>query len=439
MHSNDILFVKLAKIRSKEALMEKIKTRKSTLMILIFIFLLALYLRGLYFMYAKGDMALNYDPRNYWLMSHQLVDEGIYGYWYEGNPFGGQAHVSNARVMPGYPVFLASVYKVIGDKYLQITVVRLIQIMAGSLSVLLAFYFVRKVFKKDWMALLTAFFMAVYPTYVFMPMRILTEVLALFTMLLYFCIAVHAFESKKAVTNLVAGAAFGLHILIRPTLLPLFILPFIFILLSKNRPNIGTLVRVFILQLTGFVVVMAPWWIRNIVTLGSLIITAKASGNPFLAGTYPYFQDYFLDVTDDIRGVNDKQMALGIQRLMNGLKTDPWLYIKWFIFGKTVHTFETPFLYNLLKSTETVHYITHFFILAAGIPGMILHAIRSIKAFWFYLYGLAFLALQNMFIPDPRFAYQLFFFVMVGAAHLLVSLFGLFGRKNKQVKVRGSV
>ena len=75
-------------------------------------------------------------------MSHQLVDDrntAIYD-----NP----SETPNARVMPGYPLFLAAVYKLLGDKYLQITAVRMLQVIISSLSTVLGFYFVRKVFKK---------------------------------------------------------------------------------------------------------------------------------------------------------------------------------------------------------------------------------------------------------------------------------------------------
>ncbi len=418
--------------------MKQKNTNRTIIIILLAIFLLALGLRGLYFLKEKDNMSLTSDPRNYWLMSHQIVDNGIYGYWYDGNPYGGNPGISNARVMPGYPLFLAAVYKVVGDKFLQITAVRLLQIIAGSLSVLVAFAFVKKAFKKEGMALLAAFFVAVYPSYILSCMQILTEILALFTMLIYFYLAALAFESRKTVHNLLAGVAFGLHILIRPTLLPLFILPFMFIILNNlfNRKKsqggfpLKLLFKLFLMQLIGFVAVMAPWWIRNFVVLGTFIITAKASGNPLLAGTYPYFQDYLKDVTDSIRGNNEKQQALGIQRIINGLKTDPWLYIKWFTFGKTELLFWKPFLHHVVSPAyKDMYFFSHFFVLYSGILGMIWHAIKSSRALWFYVYGLAILCLQLLFVPDSRFAYLIMFFIMVGAAHLLCSLAELFSTK----------
>lgn len=410
------------------------KIRPGVLALLVFIFLLALALRGMAFWRFKDSMALYGDARNYWLMSHQLADTGIYGYWYDGNPYGGSPGVSNARVMPGYPLFLALVYKVLGDPWRQITAVRLIQAFLGSISSLLAFAAVKRIFGKDLPAVLTAFLVAVYPTYVLSCTLLLTEGLALFTMLLYFYVAAAAFDTGNRLLHVLSGISFGLHILVRPTMLPLFVMPFIYIIIGGRKKDgvyftgRGTLTKpftmrktgiIFALQLAGFVAVMAPWWIRNVVSLGSLIITAKGDGNAFLAGTYPYWQDYFQDIPESIKGVNDAQRQWGIQRIINGLKTDPWLYIKWFTWGKTKYTFETPYLVNLVPEIKKLQEFIHGLILYMGIPGMIWHSAKNRKAFCLYLYGLAFLGIHLMFVPDPRYACQLMFFLMVGAAFLV--------------------
>lgn len=409
--------------------------------VLIGIFLLALVLRGMAFLRFKDNMWLAGDARNYWLMSHQLANTGIYGYWYDGNPYGGSPGVPNARVMPAYPLFLTLVYKVVGDPWRQITAVRLIQAFLGSLSALLAFAAVRRIFGKDLPAVLTALLVAVYPTYVLSCTLLLTEGLGLFTMLLFFYVAAAAFDTGKKYLHVLSGMTFGLHILVRPTLLPLFVVPFIYLLISgrkKRRPvgfrnpgrisgryTLGEIGLMFVLQLAGLVVVMAPWWIRNLVTLGTLVITAKGDGNALLAGTYPYWQDYFQDIPESIKGVNDAQREWGIQRIINGLKTDPWLYIKWFTWGKTQYTFGTPYLVNMVPEIKRVHQWIHDLILWMGIPGMVLHSVRQRKGFYLYFYGLIFLGLQLLFVPDPRYAYQLMFFIMVGAAFLVDQLLEL--------------
>lgn len=431
--------------------MKQKRVCKKVRLFLILILILALGLRIRVFTIQMNVMSLSYDPKNYWIMSHQLVDKGVYGYHYDK-----PSETPNAYVMPGYPLFLASVYMILGDKYLQITAVRLIQVIVSVLSVLLGFMFVKKAFKDDLTALLTAFFMAIYPTYAMSPVMLLTETLALFTMLLYFWLSLYAFETGKKSLNFITGIAFGLHLMIRPALMPLFILPFIFYLVSCKRGENATypehshcvilseakdleakdleanhhqdghskplglrLLTMFTYQLAGLVIVLAPWWIRNTITLGRFILTAEGSGNPFLAGTYPYFQDYMQDLAGKIDGTNESQLAYGIERIINGFKNDFWLYLKWFTIGKTGHIFHEPYLCRLLINSEVPSKMIHFATLIPGAIGIIVHSFKGMRPFWFYIYGFAILGLQLLFVPDPRFAYLLIFFVITGAAYLV--------------------
>lgn len=416
------------------------KSKRTIRILLLLIFILAFILRGAAFMKFKNDMGLEGDARNYWLMSHQLADTGIYGYWYDGNPYGGSPGVSNARVMPGYPLFLTMVYKIVGDKWLQITVTRILQVLIGSLTTTVAFFAMRRIFNRDEPALLTALFIAAYPPYILSSVVLLTEVTALFTMLIYFWIAAAALEARKLWVNLFAGAAFGMHILIRPSLLPMFIMPFVFLLISgikrdlprrgafrekyRNPLTVERVALLFAVQAAGFIFVMAPWWIRNLTTLGTLIITAKGEGNALLAGTYPYWQDFMKDNPESIRGVNDAQREFGIQRIITGLKTDFLLYLKWFTIGKTGYTFEKPYLAYLLPGNRLQHTV-HFAVIFSGLPGMIWHAIKNIRGLYFYLYGFLMLCIQLLFVPDPRYAYPLMFFIMAGSSHLLCNLWDL--------------
>lgn len=407
--------------------------KKRILILLTVIFILALGLRFLAFLKYKDYMELSGDARNYWLMSHQLADTGIYGYWYDGNPYGGTPGVSNARVTPGYPLLMTAVYKIVGNPWLQITAMRLLQIVMGSLTAILGYFFVKKLFGKDWAGVLTAFLIAIYPPYILSSTLILTEASGLFTMLLYFCMAAIAFDSGKKLHHAFAGLAFGIHIMIRPTLLPLFILPFVYLLLNlrfrkegdkgahtdKATYDFKRILQAFLLQLAGFLAIMLPWWIRNVITLGALILTAKGEGNALLAGTYPYWIDFWKDVPEEIKGVNDAQRTFGIQRILKGLQSDFWLYVKWFTLGKTDYMFAKPYLVHLLPELDKLQFHLHKGILFTGVMGMIWHSIRHIKGLGFYLYGLVILGLQLLFVPDPRYAYQLMLFIIIGAAWIL--------------------
>jgi hypothetical protein len=163
--------------------------------------------------------------------------------------------------------------------------------------------------------------------------------------------AIICLSVRKDAAPFSGRVAFGIHVLIRPALLPLFIIPYIYLLLGLRHqrkhlmdsdPGFKENCRDVPAQLFGLVLVMAPWWIRNVVSLGSLILTAKGDGNALLGGTYPYWQDYFKDIPESIKGVNDAQREWGINRIIKGFTTDFWLYFKWFTFGKISYTFSKP-------------------------------------------------------------------------------------------------
>lgn len=388
------------------------------------ILILALGLRAVIFMKYLHSFNLQTDAKNYFLMSHQLVDKGIFGYWFDGNKFGGSPGVSNARVTPGYPLFISIAYFIFHNPYLQITVTRLFQVFIGGfLTPLLGFLFAKRAMKRNDIALVTAFFMAIYPTYIFSTIQLLTEVLSLFTMLLYFYFMLLGFEKKKLYLNVLAGGLFALHILVRPALLPMFIVPFIFAGLEWKKGGRTELVKIFVQTLAGFVLVMSPWWIRNYLVLHQLILTAGGTGNPLLAGTYPYLkygmEGYMADVPDRIKGISNLQAEFAKERIIRGFSTEPLLYLKWYTLGKIQFMFGTAWLQYMVVKTKEIHGLIHSFIVWVGFTGVIFSSIKFKLSRYLNLYGLIFLVIYLAFDPQPRYTYQHMFFLMFSAAILI--------------------
>jgi hypothetical protein len=84
----------------------------------------------------------------------------------------------------------------------------------------------------------------------------------------------------------------------------------------------------------AFSLVMMPWWVRNYVVLNKVVVFATQSGNPFLRGTDPY--DPYDKIGPSIMaGVPESAMQrVGVERIRQGLQTDPGRWIKWFTVGK---------------------------------------------------------------------------------------------------------
>lgn len=418
--------------------MKECVSTKKVIVIVFSIIILALLLRGMFFLKYLHSFELEGDAANYRLMSQQLVEKGIFGYWYNGNKFGGSPGVSNARVTPGYPLFLSSIYAVVRDPYLQITITRLIQVIIGGLfTPLFAFLFVRRAIKRNDVAILTTLFVAIYPTYIQSTIHILTEVLSLSTMLLYFYIMTLGFQKRKIYLNILAGGVFAVHILIRPGMLPLFIVPFIFAFLESKKTERKTIIKFFIQTIIGFCAVMLPWWIRNVVVLHQFIITAIGSGNPLLAGTYPFAKsgmpNYMNDVPDRIRGISKLQAEFAKERIIAGFTSEPLLYFRWYTIGKLQYMFERPWLYYMTLQTQIFHTIIHSLIIWIGLLGVVVNSIKSKLYRYINIYALIFLAIYLAFDPQPRYIYQHMFFLMLAAAIFLCycsEKIMLFYRKN---------
>jgi 4-amino-4-deoxy-L-arabinose transferase-like glycosyltransferase len=397
------------------------------------IIVLALALRIIFFTYKVDNFKLGGDARNYINMSHQLVDKGIYGYWYEGYSYGGKPGVSNARVTPGYPLFVSAVYAVFHDNYKQITVIRLLQIIIGGLiTPLLAFVLVRRLFGRDNVALLTALLVSVYPSYVLSVTQILTEVLALASVLLYFYLAVLGFQTRKTYLNLLAGAAFALQILIRPNILPLFVVPFIYAWFTWFKDSRKELVRIFIYNLLGFAAAMLPWWIRNYVVLGSFILTADAAGNPLLSGTYPYMKDVSKDVPENIRGISKLQADFAVQRIIRGFTTEPLLYFKWYTVGKIQYLFKLPWLPGV-TNIKIIYLLVHYTALLFGFLGMVICWLRNRTGLLLNICFVLLVGLALVFVPENRYVYQMMFLLMMAASYFICYIYDITMDKIRSV------
>jgi 4-amino-4-deoxy-L-arabinose transferase-like glycosyltransferase len=394
------------------------KQNKTVLAILIVFILIGLILRIDFLISKLQDFNFVGDARNYLIMSQQLVDDGIYGY--------ALAHKSghpNAYVTPGYPLILSAAYALIRNPYLQVTAVRILQVIAGGiLSPLFAFLFVRRLFKRDGLALFTALFTAIYPTYVISSTYILTEVFSLTAMLLYFYLQTVSLQDKKACPCVLAGLAFGVNVLIRPTMFPLLLLPFLFAFASWKKAERLVLLKAFAYTASGVIALMLPWWVRNFITMHRFIPLSTGSGDPLLAGTYPYMTGLFQDYLSE--KVRVSETAYAQKRILEGFTSQPVLYFKWYTIGKLRSLFEKPWLYTQVIPASFIgllvaksHYFLHYFLIRMGILGTAIGVIKKDAILYIGIYGACFLGLLMIFIPENRYAYHILFFLMLSASY----------------------
>lgn len=394
----------------------RLKRRPSLVWLLLgAIALLAFGLRAGYLIRHLHEFRLAGDALNYQMMSWQWVEDGVYGYALQrrsGEP--------NAYVTPGYPLFLSAIYAVVRDPYLQITVARGLQMALGAATTIIAFLAVRRTIGRSDVALLTAFLVAVYPPFVQSSWQILTEVLALFTMVLYFWLQASGLVTGSRWWNIAAGLAFAAQLLVRPVLLPLAPLPFLYLLVKHGWRRWPEALRAGLWTALGAIVLMLPWWIRNLVVLNQMVLTSTGSANPFLAGTYPYLRGMLEDFSR--AGLTSEDQGwFARRRLREGFSREPLLYLRWYTVGKIRMTFETPWLYEHLaerpRFQEGVR-LAHLALSWLGFAGLVLGAFRNGAMRFALLYLALFTSLHLIFIPTTRYAYQLMFFLLFGAAYL---------------------
>lgn len=340
------------------------------------------------------------DARNYDAMARQFLDKGFLGY---------NSDKPNAKVPPVYPLFLAGIYKAFGySNESPLAAVRIIQAILGTLSILIIF-FIGTHTVNDRVGVLSAFFYALYPPYVQSVSLVLTEVIYTFLFLLYFLIQLKALKSKNKWVSIAAGIVFALAVLTRPMLFPLFIVPFIYEwFVTKDKK----IFRSFIYTLAAMVVTMMPWWIRNNITFGKVILLSSGSGNPMYAGAFPHMQGWTYVP-------EDKQFESAVKAVINGFLTQPITYLKWFTIEKIFIMFKKPWYdHYLLRAILNMHY----FIAIIGSIGIPL-AIVEKKIRYISLYIILLLGIQLAFLPEARYLYPILPFFMILTAYILDYLF----------------
>jgi 4-amino-4-deoxy-L-arabinose transferase-like glycosyltransferase len=247
------------------------------------------------------------DARYYWLLARTIR----LGAPYEIVEWGNIAH--RALRTPGYPLFLAACQACFGERPLA---VRLVQAVLGTVSVWLVYSLTGQIIAKSVdeesirygrqnAPLVAAALTALNPYYVAMSELILSE--ALFTPLMLICLwclavlwrsveqpsgtASRLATGRAGLVALAAGVSGGAAILTRPSwglFLPAVLL--IWVIACTVRPDHrrrGAAFRGAVLVLTGVVLVMSPWWIRNARIYGRFVPTALWTGASLYDGLNP--------------------------------------------------------------------------------------------------------------------------------------------------------
>lgn len=308
-------------------ILSKTFTYKKPLLIalIILIFGLATFVRIDFLRSAEHEVS--HDTINYDLMVKQLLEKGIYAY---------KDTSSNAQVTPGYPLFMAGVYKLVDYHHHDpFPYIRYIQALISLVTLWLIYRIAYRLGGRV-VALIALTIGAVYPPFIWSNGAILTETLATFFLLMYIYLQLITFEKKTRTFALLSGVFAGLLVLTRPEFLIIIFPVYFFHYLWKRETRIT--LRLLLFTCIGTGIVLSPWVIRNVVTLHQVVI-ASTQVNPFQAGTYP--DKNYEDGLVDRHGKT--QMEIAKERLKIGFTQHTWQFVKWYTVGKLKYTYASMY------------------------------------------------------------------------------------------------
>ena len=238
----------------------------------IFALALALRLFSLWQNPSALDLPLNHDALRY----NMLAESVLAG---DGLVFMGHY----AQVSPGYPLFLAGIYKISGSIRLAVLVV---QCALGALLALLIYLIALSVFSQR-AALAAGIFSALYWPLIKIGEKLLSEALfiPLLAAALYLFIRARDRENTAALTG--SAVLFALAVLTRPVVL--YFSAALAALLAWDcykSGNKAALARLVLFPAVFFLI-LSPWAVRNRIRLGEFIFTNSNSGMVVAAGNRP--------------------------------------------------------------------------------------------------------------------------------------------------------
>ncbi len=196
----------------------------------------------------------------------------------DGEGFRGPAGHPTACRPPLYPIVLGGLYRITGPDP---DAGRVFQIVLGVLIVFLVYLLAARIFSRK-VALLAAALAAINPGLVYLSALLMTENLytALLLALVLLMVTEHRSDRVSYARFAVAGVLAGLCCLARPMAL-LFALLVPAVTLFLGRGDVGRRVRASAVLLVVAVLVIAPWPIRNRVTLGEWVTFTTHGGITF--------------------------------------------------------------------------------------------------------------------------------------------------------------
>jgi 4-amino-4-deoxy-L-arabinose transferase-like glycosyltransferase len=204
----------------------------------------------------------------------------------EGRGYVNTAGHSTAWRPPGYPAFLALIYRLTGPSVAAATIV---QSFVGALTVLMLMLF-GSTFLNHIETVIGGVIAAAYPGFVWLPRLLLSENLSLLLTLTTLWAVAMYLKSRRVKWLVLFGAVGGLNTLVRGgnLVLPIMLGAGLLIVAVRGKTDQWKhLSTGLLLALAAFVVTVTPWTIRNYRVFHRFVPVATQEGLTLYASYWP--------------------------------------------------------------------------------------------------------------------------------------------------------
>jgi len=355
---------------------------------ILYIFLLALILRVGFILTLNNSVDVWGD---WWDELGWKIASGK-GYWVN-NPYFPNGPKFYAWRSPGFPLFLAIIYKIFGHSFLAAKIGLAI---LSSITVVLL-YLLGKILVDEKTGFWTSLIYSIYPASIFWTGYLAPETISTFLLVLSVVLILKGeIENKKNLYFILGGLFLGYLYITRPTFLvigPFFIIA----LLLKHRKKIMP----YIILMTIFMSIFPLLWgIRNFKVLNHFVFTSTEGGIVFFIANNEYSLNnpsgfYHAENIEEFKGLSEVEVdKLLYKKTFEFIKKNPKLYIKlvfdrflrfWRFYPHSISGPGAPYR----KFHQIVSFLWETPIILLGFSGIFI----SLKEFkkWVLLYSVIFI------------------------------------------------
>ena len=395
------------------------KKKKVINAILIVTIVLSFTIKLVLILKYKNLLTLSSDDLNYIKSAVVLVKKGVLTFHNYNEP--------TVFVMPLYPMFLATIFKVFGYGLLGLQFVRIVQAVLSCITIVLIYLLGKQLFSPA-VGIISSILVAFYIPNITTTGYVMTE--TLFTTLLVLLIYISIIYSRSPSISrfCVLGIVWAATTLIRPTIALYPVLLFVYILIH-HRMSIKEMTKLGIAMFTVFCIIMSPWWIRNYREYKEFIPLSAASGNPMLQGTYVDYKQTPQNIVYYKLGktafeTNKTEVEIAKRRIIDEFKKDFWGYLRWFTIGKTYLFWNGIFYWKEFLGVNQQFVLTYHKVLLLGFIGVFVLLFKNFSKYMLPLSVVVYFnAVHCIYMAFDRYAFPLMPIVTVFFAYLVVVLY----------------